>query len=219
MYLKSLSLANYKNIIESDIDFLPKINCILGNNGEGKTNVLDAIYYLSFCKSYTNSIDSQNINHEEEYFVISGEYERNESIEKIYCGLQRKRSKQFKRNKKKYAKLSEHIGLLPLVMVSPIDNKLLLDGSDERRKYIDGVISQFDKQYLVTLISYNKILTQRNSYLKQGYSPYFDDDLVAVWDEQLNTLGAEIFKKREAFIKELIPIFQKYYSFISADRE
>jgi len=219
MHLKSLSLANYKNIIQSDIDFVPKINCILGNNGEGKTNVLDAIYYLSFCKSYTNSIDSQNINHDEEYFVITGEYERHNTTEKIYCGLQRKRSKQFKRNKKKYAKLSEHIGLLPLVMVSPIDNKLLLDGSDERRKYIDGVISQFDKQYLGTLISYNKILAQRNSYLKQGYSQFFDDELVSVWDEQLNTFGAQIFKKREDFIKELIPVFQKYYSFISGDRE
>lgn len=219
MYLKSLSLANYKNILQTDLDFVPKINCILGNNGEGKTNLLDAIYYLSFCKSYTNPIDSQNINHEEDYFVISGEYSRNESTEKIYCGLQRKRSKQFKRNKKKYAKLSEHIGLLPLVMVSPIDNKLVLDGSDERRKYIDGVISQFDKQYLGTLISYNKILAQRNSYLKQGYSQFFDGELVSVWDEQLTTLGADIFKKREEFIKELIPVFQKYYSFISGDRE
>ena len=219
MHLKSLSLANYKNIIQSDIDFVPKINCILGNNGEGKTNVLDAIYYLSFCKSYTNSIDSQNINHDEEYFVISGEYERKETTEKIFCGLQRKRSKQFKRNKKKYPKLSQHIGLLPLVMLSPVDSKLLLDGSDERRKYLDGVISQFDTQYLGTLISYNKILAQRNSYLKQGYSRFFDDELVSVWDVQLNTLGTEIFNKREAFIKELIPVFQKYYSFISGDRE
>lgn len=219
MHLKSLSLANYKNILQADIDFVPKINCILGNNGEGKTNLLDAIYYLSFCKSYTNSIDSQNINHDEDYFVLSADYERNDSVEKIYCGLQRKRSKQFKRNKKKYARLSEHIGLLPVVMLTPIDSKLVLEGSDERRKYIDGVISQFDKQYLGTLISYNKILAQRNSYLKQGYSQYFDAELVAVWDEQLAAFSAVIFEKRVEFIKELTPVFQKYYSFISGDRE
>lgn len=219
MHLKSLSLANYKNIIQTDLDFVPKINCILGNNGEGKTNLLDAIYYLSFCKSYTNPVDSQNINHQEDYFVLNGEYERNESKEVIYCGLQRKRAKQFKRNKKKYSKLSEHIGLLPLVMVSPIDSKLVLDGSEERRKYIDGVISQFDKQYLGTLIAYNKVLSQRNIYLKQGFSQFFDEELMAVWDEQLNTLAEEIFIKREGFVKELIPVFQKYYSFISGDRE
>ena len=219
MHLKKLSLANYKNIKESDLTFVPKINCVLGNNGEGKTNLLDAIYYLSFCKSYTNPVDSQNINHEEEYFVLNGEYQRNDSKEVIYCGLQRKRAKQFKRNKKKYSKLSEHIGLLPLVMVSPIDSKLVLDGSDERRKYIDGVISQFDKQYLGTLISYNKILTQRNSYLKQGFSQFFDEELVSVWDEQLDTLAELIYQKRKDFILELIPVFQKYYSFISGDRE
>lgn len=219
MHLKSLSLANYKNILQSDLEFVPKVNCILGNNGEGKTNLLDAIYYLSYCKGYINGIDSQNINHEEEYFVLSGEYERNDSTEKIYCGLQRKRSKQFKRNKKKYSKLSEHIGLLPLVMVSPLDSKLLLDGSEERRKYIDSVISQFDKQYLGTLIAYNRLLTQRNIYLKQGYSAHFDSELIMVWDEQLNKLGTEIFLKREEFVGELIPVFQKYYSFISGERE
>ncbi len=219
MYLKKLSLANYKNIIQSDVNFVSKINCILGNNGEGKTNLLDAIYYLSFCKGYINTIDSQNINHNEEYFVLNGEYERNGTTEKVYCGLQRKRSKQFKRNKKRYSKLSEHIGLLPLVMVSPIDSKLLLDGSEERRKYIDGVVSQFDKPYLRTLISYNKILSQRNTYLKQGFSPFFDAELVEVWDEQLSALCEEIFTKRERFIKELNPVFQKYYSFISGDKE
>ncbi len=219
MYLKSLSLSHYKNLTQSDLDFVPKINCFLGNNGEGKTNLIDAIYYLSFCKSYTNSIDSQCINHDEDYFVISGEYQRKEATEKIYCALQRKRTKQFKRNKKKYAKLSEHIGLLPSVMLSPIDSRLLLDGSDERRKYMDGVISQFDKQYLSTLIAHNKILSQRNTYLKQGFSRFFDEELMEVWDEQLNKLGDEIFKKREEFIKALTPVFQKYYSFISGDRE
>lgn len=219
MHLKSLNLANYKNILQADLDFVPKVNCILGNNGEGKTNLLDAIYYLSFCKSSTNSVDSQNINHNEEFFAIAGEYDRKENTEKIFCGLQRKRSKKFKRNKKSYSKLSEHIGLIPLVLISPMDSKLLLDGSDERRKYMDGVISQFDKQYLDTLIAYNKILAQRNSYLKQGYSQFFDNELVSVWDEQLNTYGNIIFKKRSEFIAELIPVFQKYYSFISGDRE
>ncbi len=219
MFLKSISVNNYKNIKLAELNFSPKINCFLGNNGEGKTNLLDAIYYLSFCKSYTNSIDAQNINHEEEYFVLNGEYERNENKEVIYCGLQRKSSKIFKRNKKKYSKLSEHIGLIPLVMVSPIDSKLILEGSEERRKYIDSVISIFDKQYLNTIIAYNKILTQRNTYLKQGFSKYFDEELLCVWDDQLSTLANDIFEKREAFIKELMPVFQKYYTFISGNKE
>lgn len=219
MHLRSISLVSYKNVLQCDLDFVPKINCILGNNGEGKTNLLDAIYYLSFCKGYINTVDSQNINHDEEYSIISGEYERKESTEKIYCGLQRKRPKQFKRNKKKYTRLSEHIGLLPLVMVSPLDSKLVLEGSEERRRYMDGVISQFDKKYLESLITYNKVLLQRNTYLKRGYSKQFDLELIAVWNDQLNSLGSLIFEKRTSFIQELIPVFQRYYAFISGDRE
>ena len=219
MHLESISIANYKNILQCELDFVPKVNCILGNNGEGKTNLLDAIYYLSFCKGYINTADSQNINHDQDVAFISGIYDRKASKEKIYSGLQRKRPKQFKRNKKKYTKLSDHIGLLPLVMISPIDSKLVIEGSEERRRYMDGVISQFDKKYLETLIAYNKVLTQRNIYLKQGFSPQFDIELVGVWNNQLETLGAVIHDKRQAFVTELIPVFQRYYSFISGNKE
>lgn len=219
MHLESIAIANYKNILQCELDFVPKVNCILGNNGEGKTNLLDAIYYLSFCKGYINTVDSQNINHDHDLAFISGEYARKESKEKIYSGLQRKRPKQFKRNKKKYSKLSDHIGLLPLVMVSPIDSKLVLEGSEERRRYMDGVISQFDKKYLETLIAYNKVLTQRNIYLKQGFSSQFDIELVGVWNDQLQVLGSVIYEKRSTFVQEIIPVFQKYYSFISGNKE
>ena len=219
MHLNSISVSNYKNIKQAELVLSPKINCFLGNNGEGKTNFLDAVYYLSFCKNYINSVDTLNINHEEDFFVLNGEYERNGNKEVIYCGLQRKTQKLFKRNKKKYSRLSEHIGLLPLVMLSPIDSKLILDGSDERRKYIDSVISLFDKQYLNDIISYNKVLNQRNTYLKQSNSSFFDNDLLSVWDEQLNSLANIIYEKRDAYINELIPVFQKYYSFISGNKE
>ena len=166
MYLESLSIINYKNIRESNLAFSPKINCFLGDNGMGKTNFLDAIYYLSFCKSHSNSIDTQNIHHGEEFFMISGEYLRNESPESVYCALKRKQKKQFRRNKKEYERLSDHIGLLPLVMVSPDDATLIDGGSEERRKFIDGVISQNNKTYLHYLLNYNNLIKQRNMLLK-----------------------------------------------------
>ena len=148
MILQRLTLVNYKNIEETDLNFSENINCFLGNNGMGKTNLLDAIYYLSFCRSYSNQIDSQNIMHDREFFMIHGYYSENMKPEEIYCGVKRRAKKQFKRNKKEYDKLSDHIGLIQLVMVSPQDSVLLSGGSEERRKFLDLVISQFNKQYL-----------------------------------------------------------------------
>lgn len=220
MFLKKLSIINYKNF--SELDLLPtsKINCFVGNNGVGKTNLIDAIYYLSFCKSYFNSIDSQNIKHNEQFFVIQGLYESDETIDEIYCGIKRNEKKQFKRNKKEYSKLSNHIGLIPLVMVSPADIKLIVDGSEERRNFVNSVISQFDKQYLENLISYNRVLKHRNNLLKSlSISNSFDADSIDVWDEQLVKYGTEIYKSRVNFIDELIPIFQKYYNFIAPEKE
>ncbi|HZK69037.1 MAG TPA: AAA family ATPase, partial [Paludibacter sp.] len=152
MRLNSLSILNYKNIREANLVFSPKINCFIGNNGMGKTNILDAIYYLSFCKSHSNSIDSQNILHHSEFFLIQGKYEVGDSVEEIYCGMKHRQKKQFKRNKKEYDRLSDHIGLLPLVLVSPDDSVLISEGSEERRKFIDGVISQYNKSYLNQLL-------------------------------------------------------------------
>ena len=153
MILKRISILNYKNLEQVELDFSPKMNCFIGQNGMGKTNLLDAVYYLSFCKSATNPIDSQNVMHNQDFFVIQGFYATDGGDpEEIYCGLKRRQKKQFKRNKKEYTRLSDHIGFIPLVMVSPADAELIAGGSEERRRFMDVVISQYDKEYLDALI-------------------------------------------------------------------
>jgi DNA replication and repair protein RecF len=217
MRLNSLSILNYKNIREANLVFSPKINCFIGNNGMGKTNILDAIYYLSFCKSHSNSIDSQNILHHSEFFLIQGKYEVGDSVEEIYCGMKHRQKKQFKRNKKEYDRLSEHIGLLPLVLVSPDDSVLISEGSEERRKFIDGVISQYNKSYLNQLLQYNNALKQRNALLK--IETPIDDSLLDIWEEQMALYGNYIYEQRKLFIDEFIPIFQNFYANISGGNE
>ncbi len=220
MYLNKLSLLNFKNYSDLEIDLSPKINCFVGNNGVGKTNLLDAIYYLAFCKSYFNSIDSQNIRHEQPFLVIDGKFSVDDTDESIYCGIKRGVKKVFKRNKKQYTKLSDHIGFLPLVMVSPSDIKLILDGSEERRKLINNIISQYDKQYLENTIKYNRILQHRNALLKQfAKDGSFNQESLEVWDFQLEDLGSKIHTSRRVFIEGFQEVFQKYYTFISEDRE
>ncbi|TRX70814.1 DNA replication/repair protein RecF [Carboxylicivirga sp. M1479] len=220
MHIKHLNLINFKNITQAEIEFSSGINCLVGENGAGKTNVLDAIYYLSFCKSYFNSVDSQNVTHEQEFFVVQGQYERQNEDEHIYCGLKKSQKKHFKRNKKEYGKLSEHIGLLPLVMISPSDEQLINEGSEQRRKYMDGVISQYDKPFLDDLMRYNRSLLQRNATLKQLKERQSRDfSMLDLWDEQLEQLAQRIYGKRIDFIKELVPVFQKYYAYISDGKE
>lgn len=217
MRLNSLSILNYKNIREAELLFSPKINCFIGNNGMGKTNLLDAIYFLSFCKSHSNSIDSQNILHNSEFFMLQGKYEMDDTIEEVYCGMKARQKKQFKRNKKEYERLSDHIGLLPLVLVSPDDAMLISEGSDERRKFVDGVISQYNKSYLTQLLQYNNALKQRNALLK--IETPVDDSLLDIWEEQMAMYGNYIYEQRKQFIDEFIPIFQDYYRFISNGNE
>ena len=217
MRLNSLSILNYKNIREADLVFSPKINCFIGNNGMGKTNVLDAIYFLSFCKSHSNSIDSQNIMHNADFCLIQGKYQLGDALEDIYCGMKPRIKKQFKRNKKEYERLSDHIGLLPLVLVSPDDSVLISEGSDERRKFVDGVISQFNKTYLNQLLQYNNALKQRNALLK--IETPIDDSLLDIWEEQMALYGTYIYEQRKLFIDEFIPIFQNFYSYISGGNE
>lgn len=218
MILKRISILNYKNLEQAELSFSPKLNCFFGQNGMGKTNLLDAIYFLSFCKSAGNPIDSQNIRHEADFFVIQGFYEEQDGTpEEIYCGMKRRQKKQFKRNKKEYTRLSDHIGFLPLVMVSPADNELISSGSEERRRFMDVVISQYDKEYLDALIRYNKALLQRNSLLKSEVP--VDEELFTIWEEMMAQTGEVVFRKREAFVQEFIPIFQSFYSFISQDKE
>ena len=201
-----------------ELDCSPKMNCFIGQNGMGKTNLLDAVYYLSFCKSATNPIDSQNMMHQQDFFVIQGFYETETGdTEEIYCGMKRRQKKQFKRNKKEYTRLSDHIGFIPLVMVSPSDSELISGGSEERRRFMDVVISQYDKEYLEALIRYNKALQQRNTLLKNEQG--FDEELMEVWEEMMAASGEVVYRKRCAFIEEFIPIFQAFYSQISQNKE
>ncbi|MBN8703067.1 MAG: DNA replication/repair protein RecF [Bacteroidetes bacterium] len=220
MHLKHLSIINFKNCAQADINLSKKLNCFTGNNGEGKTNLLDAIYYLSFCKSFFNPIDSQNILHDAPFFVIQGAFLNDGNEYEIHCGQKRGAKKSFKKNKKEYQRLSDHIGLIPLVMISPSDSELISEGSEFRRKFIDNVIFQFDKEYLEDLISYNKVLTQRNALLKNfSKTNSFDYSQLEVWDGQLIPLGERINKKRKKFISQFEPLFQENYQKISGGKE
>ncbi|ALJ06257.1 DNA recombination protein RecF [Pseudalgibacter alginicilyticus] len=220
MILKSLSLLNYKNFDSKSFTFNDKINCIVGNNGIGKTNILDAIYHLSFGKSYFNPVATQNIKHDEDFFVVNGDYIKDNKPEKLVISLKRGQKKVIKRNGKAYEKFSEHIGFLPLVIISPADRDLIIEGSDTRRKFIDSVISQSDKTYLETLIKYNKILSQRNALLKYfALNHTFNKDTLDIYNNQLNEYGTIIFKKRDAFLKTFIPIFKLRYKAISNGKD
>lgn len=216
MFLNRLRILNYKNIREADLTFSPKINCFVGNNGMGKTNLLDAVYYLSFCKSHSNAVDSQNITRDEEFLMLEGEYMRDNRSVEIYCGLKRRQKKHFKCDKKEYDKLSDHIGLLPLVLISPEDGALIQEGSEERRKFMDGFISQYDKKYLSCLLAYNNALSQRNAMIKAERR---DDLLLDVLEAQMEEFGAYIFGKRCDFIDHFLPYFSEFHAILSEGKE
>ena len=219
MILKELSLINYKNLVQADLILSPKMNCFIGDNGMGKTNLLDAVYYLSFCRSYTNPVDSQIIRHGEEVCMLQGKYEFGDEVkEEIYCAIRRRQKKQFKRNKKEYERLSDHIGLVPLVMISPADNELITGGSEVRRRFMDMAVSQFDKEYLRALLRYNKALQQRNVLLKNEELAV-DFTLLDLWEEQMVEAGVFIHRKRKEFIEEFTPIFNQFYARISQSGE
>ncbi len=218
MQLDKLSIINYKNIQAATLDLSPKLNCFIGHNGEGKTNLLDAVYYLSFCKSAFNPKDSEVMRHEADYFVLEGDYSTDKGEhEQVYCGMKRGTKKHFKRNKKEYRRLSQHIGLVPLIFVSPADATLIEGGSEERRKLMDVVISQYDTPYIESLSRYNKALQQRNSLLKQEEEP--DSTLLELLEMQMAEHGEVVYRKRAAFVEELMPVFQRIYQTICSDRE
>ena len=220
MYLSNIFLSNFKNYQESEVIFSPKINCFCGLNGSGKTNVLDAIYYLSFCKSYLNVVDRQNIRFDEHYFAINGNWVKNEQTTFIQCSLKLGGKKIIKKNKKEYEKLADHIGLFPVVMISPYDRDILSEGSELRRKWIDSIISQFDKDYLQTLQRYKKVLEQRNALLKNMFEHgLFDRESIEVWNEQMLNSGNIIHQKRLKFVDEFLPVFQERYNFIGLEEE
>ena len=221
MYLKRLTLANFKNYSQADFSFSDKINCFVGNNGVGKTNLLDSIHYLSFCKSFFSTVDVQNIRHGEDFFAIHGNYFRTSDIpELVQCIQKKNQRKRFLLNKKEYDRLADHIGNFPLVMISPYDRDLINDGSELRRKYIDSVISQFDKIYLDDLIHYNKALIQRNALLKSFADQHsYDASSLEIWDEQLIHKGEQIYSMRKEFLEKFIPIFRHYFNYISDGSE
>lgn len=218
--IKNLHLVDFKNYPEASVSFSPKVNVFVGMNGVGKTNVLDAIHYLAVTKSYFNPVDSQNIRHDQPFMVIEGEFQSGDATDKIYCAVKRGQKKVFKKNKKEYDRLAEHIGTIPLVIVSPSDRDLILEGSETRRKFMDGVISQSDKLYLDDLLAYNKALTQRNSLLKYfAKNGRFDRDQLEIYDEQLIERGQRIHEKRAVFMEEMKPIMLEAYASIAGEHE
>ncbi len=220
MYLKKLALTNFKNYELNELEFSPKINCFTGNNGVGKTNILDAIHYLSLTKSFFNSIDSISIRHGEDYFITQGTFVRNGEEDQIYCAFQKQKPKLLKRNGKEYQKLSDHVGRYPVVMISPADSALITEGSDDRRKFMNKIISQYNAEYLDSVLRYNKAIQQRNRLLKDFRSSgKFDNDVLSIWDAQLVKYGDYIYKERYMLVNELVPVFQEYYSLISSGKE
>lgn len=222
MHIGNLKLANFKNYQELEIDFCSNVNCLVGNNGVGKTNLLDAVYYLSFCKSFFNPQDVMSIRHGEEFFAVHGRYEELAGKEpvQISCVVKKGQGKQMKHNGKVCKTFAEHIGKVPLVMVSPVDQTIILGGSEVRRKFMDGVISQTDKEYLMLLMQYQKALDQRNKLLKQmADDRYFEPAMLELWDEQLVRYGEPICRKRRAFLQEFVPLFNEYYNWIAEEKE
>lgn len=218
MTLKHLSILNYKNIAEAEIDFSPGLNCIIGCNGEGKTNLLDAIRFLSLCKSLGVTQDSLCIRHDEDFFMLKGLYEREDNtLEDIHCSLKRGQKKIMRRKGKPYKRLAEHIGLIPIVLISPTDSMLIAGGSEERRRFMDIVISQMNLPYMDALTRYGKALQQRNALLK--IDPPCDKEMLVLWEEQMAKEGEFIYKCRHEYIERFTPIFQRYYNLISQEHE
>ncbi len=220
MHLKKLSLLHYKNLRDETFDFDAKINFFTGRNGVGKTNALDAVYHLAFGKSYFNPLAVQNITHGEDFFVIDGAFDKDGRDHHVVCSLRRGQKKLLKHNGKPVEKISEHVGFIPLVIISPADRDLITEGSEERRKFVDLVISQLDQAYLADVIQYNKVLAQRNALLKYfAINRTHDAETLSVYDAQLTALGQPIFEKRRAFLEDFIPIFRQHYEVISDSRE
>ena len=220
MQLKSLHMINFKNHLGGDLEFSDRVNCLLGDNGSGKTNILDALYYLCFCKSYFNPVDVQNITHGEQFMMIKGVFERLGEKEIISCGVKKGSKKVFKRNEKSYSRLLEHIGKFPSVIIAPDDSEIVRGGSEVRRKWIDIVISQYDRSYLDALVDYNKSILQRNNLFKYfAENRIYDVDMIEPWDVRIAPLAVKIANERSKFISEFLPVFDKTYKDLSGGAE
>lgn len=220
MHLSRLHILNFKNYEELELELSSGINCFVGDNGAGKTNLLDAVHYLSMCKSYMNPVDKQNIRFDETFFSILGDWVKDDEGHAVQCAVKIGSKKVVRRNKQEYEKLADHIGLFPVVMISPYDRDLISEGSEIRRKWMDGIISQFDRAYLNDVQRYGKVLEQRNALLKNmAEHRLFDPESIEVWDVQLIELAERIHEKRESFLAEFIPVFQKHYDEIGKKSE
>ena len=216
MILKNLSLINFKNLSQQVIELEPSINCFVGDNGTCKTNIVDAIHYLAMCKSALGMSDSQCVLHGEDFFVVDGAFENEDGRkEQVVCSYKRGNQKIIKRNDKAYERFSDHVGLIPTVIVSPADSMLISESGEERRKYINAFISQFDHDYLAAMIRYNGALAERNKYLKIGS----DEQMLLIYDMQLAAAAEKIFERRKEMIEKLQPIVAEFYKTLSGDRE
>lgn len=220
MHLNRLTLFNFKNYAEAEFSFGRGANAFTGLNGSGKTNILDAIHYLCLCKSYFNSADTHAIRHGESFFSISGAFDLDDTVEEVVVVVKAGQKKSVKRNQKEYQRLGDHVGLLPVVMEAPVDQELITGGSEERRKLMDAIICQYDHQYLEHLVSYNRVLQQRNALLKQSArSGMSDASLWQVWDEQLAFYGRKVFEFRKSFMEQFLPLFTSSYHYLTGEKE
>jgi DNA replication and repair protein RecF len=220
LHLEKLQLTYFKSYEEGIFEFSPQLNCIVGENGSGKTNLLDAIHWLGLTKSAFHSQDVYSIRHEAAFMMIDGQFLLNDRLVQITCSLQRGLRKTIMRDKKAYERLSDHVGEFPVVLIAPNDTDLIRDGSEERRRFFDGVLCQLDQQYLLNLIQYNKILSQRNGMLKIFHERNsLDHDLLDTYDEALLPLSNLIFDRRQRFLSDFEPLIQQYYAFLSDNRE
>lgn len=216
MILRSLSLTNFKNIASVSLELSPKINCFLGNNGMGKSNLLDAIHYLSFTKSFARLPDAMLIKKDEDFAILNGKYIRNGADEEIVAGLRRGIRKSFRRGGKEYKRISEHIGLFPSVMVATADFSLVTGSAEERRRFVDMIISQTDAPYLDALIRYSDALEQRNKMLRDGFT---DPLLYGAIEAVMNDTAEQISRRRQQHIDALTDIFKNYYVRIAGEGE
>ncbi len=216
MYLKELTLINFKNIAEETLPLGEGINCFVGDNGAGKTNAIDAVYYLSMCKSSLGMTDGQSVRHGEEFFLLDGRYRSDaERSEQVVCSFSRKGGKVLKRNGKEYERLSEHVGLIPVVIVSPADTVLISDAAEERRRYLNAFLSQLDRSYLTALVRYNAALGERNRLLKLS----FDEEMLSLYDRMLVEQGEVIHRRRREIVEQLQPEVERFYRALSGDSE
>jgi DNA replication and repair protein RecF len=215
--LEKIVISDFRNIILQELEFSPNVNCVSGNNGEGKTNLLDAIYYLSMTKSAFALSDKFNFRHGTEEFSLSGLYRMENGLSSRFSvKMTSKGEKKMKRDEKQYGKVSEHIGVLPVVMVSPSDISMVSESGEERRRFVNAVLSQMDREYMTSLQQYNRLLLQRNKMLKEQD---VDRGLLEVIDMRMSAFAEPVFQARKKFVEELTPIVQEYYKALSGDSE